>query len=411
MAAHITKDYSIGTAFNMVLDEMMEEVTENSMAMNTSADCNSPREQPPVADCYATPLAVPISQCTSTSEESSPVSPDTAMSITGKFSDIECKYHVHSQVLGTGFHGSVRECTDRITGKRYAVKSIRKSDPNVKHGSLAREIMLLQEMNHKSILQFVDVFEDENYVHIVTDLCTGGELFDKIVEKANNNDSSNACFAEDEAARIIAQVLKAVSYMHKHGIVHRDLKPENILFDTKDEDSPLKIIDFGLARKHYGDLGEPYMKTIAGTPYYIAPEVLRKRYNRSCDLWSVGVVTYILLSGYPPFNGRNNEETHRSVLRGRYQFKTQEWDGVSLEAKSFIRRLLRMDPTKRMTAEEALNHPWILKHTNTVASEEMDSISIVADSGVLEGSRVSKRGSMISGSVTRRLIRKAMFGV
>jgi len=361
MTAHITKDYSIGTAFNMVLDEIMtEEVIDNSMAMNTNVDCNSPRDQPPVADCYATPLAVPISPCTSTSEESSPASPDAAaMSITGKFSDIEYKYHVHSQVLGTGFHGSVRECTDLITGKRYAVKTVRKSDPGVKHGSLAREIMLLQEINHESILQFVDVFEDENYVHIVTELCQGGELFDKIVEKANKNDSSNACFAEGEAARIIAQVLKAVSYMHECGIVHRDLKPENILFETKDEDSPLKIIDFGLARKHYGDLGEPYMKTIAGTPYYISPEVLRKRYDRSCDLWAIGVVAYILLTGYPPFNGDTDFDIQQAIRKGDLIFERKVWSRLSKDSRDFIKMLLDSDNT--CEADDALRHAWFAR--------------------------------------------------
>eukprot|EP00579_Thalassiosira_antarctica_P023209 CAMPEP_0201987002 /NCGR_PEP_ID=MMETSP0904-20121228/91569_1 /ASSEMBLY_ACC=CAM_ASM_000553 /TAXON_ID=420261 /ORGANISM="Thalassiosira antarctica, Strain CCMP982" /LENGTH=169 /DNA_ID=CAMNT_0048541089 /DNA_START=1302 /DNA_END=1807 /DNA_ORIENTATION=- len=169
------------------------------------------------------------------------------MSITGKFSNIEYKYHIDPRILGTGQQGSVRECIDRVTGQRYAVKSIRKSDPSVKPGGLAREIMLLQEMEDSNIIQLVDVFEDADYVHLVTDLCTGGELFDKICEKSSNSDNGAACFAEDEAARIMYQILTAVSYMHKRGIVHRDIKPENILFEATDDDSTVKIIDFGLS--------------------------------------------------------------------------------------------------------------------------------------------------------------------
>eukprot|EP01083_Nonionella_stella_P076017 206959_1 len=182
-------------------------------------------------------------------------------------------------------------------------------------------------MKYPGIIQLVDVYEDFDQLHLVTDLCTGGELFDKIVEKSSNRDNGVPCFAEDEAARTIHQILMAVSYIHKCNIAHCDVKPENILFVTEDEDSPIKMIDFGLAQKHYGDL-EPPMTSIVGTAYYIAPEVLRKKYDKSCDLWSVGVVAYIMLCGYPPFNGDSNDEIHRSVLRGAYDFPS-EWEGVS----------------------------------------------------------------------------------
>mmetsp|Transcript_34205 Transcript_34205/g.60150 ORF Transcript_34205/g.60150 Transcript_34205/m.60150 type:complete len:403 (-) Transcript_34205:113-1321(-) len=308
---------------------------------------------------------IPASVTVSPWASEEPAASATATSITGKFSNIEYKYHIDPRVLGTGHHGTVRECIDRATCQRYAVKSIRKSNPAVKPGSLAREIMLLREMKHRSIVQLVDVYEEADYVHLVTDLCTGGELFDKIVEKSSNSDNGAVCFAEEEAARIMQQILTAVSSMHKRGIVHRDIKPENILFETTDEDSSVKIIDFGLSRKYYGSIGEPPMSTIVGTPYYIAPEVLRKRYDKSCDLWSAGVIAYILLCGYPPFNGDTNKQTHKSVLRGRYCFPAEDWKGVSREAMDFIHRMLQMDPRKRMTAEQALRHPWIVKHANT----------------------------------------------
>lgn len=169
------------------------------------------------------------------------------------------------------------------------------------------------------------------------------------------------------------QILTAVSYMHKRGIVHRDIKPENILFETKDEDSPIKIIDFGLARKHFGQDSEAPMSTIVGTPYYIAPEVLRKKYDKSCDLWSCGVIGYILLCGYPPFNGENNTEVHDAVRRGRYRFPSSDWSSTSRESRDFIRRLLQKDPRKRMSVEQALNHPWVAKHGYTdVAMRDED---------------------------------------
>jgi len=167
-------------------------------------------------------------------------------------SNIEHRYHIDARVLGTDQYGSVRRCTDRTTGQHYAVKSVRKSEPSVKPAGLRREISLLQAMKHDSIIQLRDVYEDAEYVHLVTDLCTGGELFDKIVEKVSSDseDQATNCFEEGEAARILFQILTSVSYMHKAGVVHRDIKPENILFETKDADSSVKIIDFGLARHH-----------------------------------------------------------------------------------------------------------------------------------------------------------------
>ena len=293
-------------------------------------------------------------------ESSSASIAPVSIAVTDDISNIEHRYHIDARVLGTGQHGSVRRCTDRTTGQHYAVKSLRKSEPSVKRAGLRREISLLQAMKHDSIIQLRDVYEDSEYVHLVTDLCTGGELFDKIVENISIDSENRAtnCFEEGEAARVLFQILTAVSYMHKAGVVHRDIKPENIIFETKDADSPVKIIDFGLARQH-SSLIEGPMKTVVGTPYYIAPEVLRKCYNKSCDLWSVGAIAYIMLCGYPPFDGRNNLEIYKSVLRGRYRFSSADWRGTSCEARDFIRRLLQMDTGRRMTVEQALNHPFL----------------------------------------------------
>mmetsp|Transcript_22100 Transcript_22100/g.37902 ORF Transcript_22100/g.37902 Transcript_22100/m.37902 type:complete len:398 (-) Transcript_22100:164-1357(-) len=351
---------------------------------------------------------VPPSPC-STEESSTSTAPSSTPSLIGEIGNIGLKYHVDRRVLGTGHNGSVRECIDRFTGQRCAIKTIRKRSPAVKPGSLEREIMLLQEMNHPSIVGLIDVFEDDEYVHIITDLCEGGELFDKIVEKTANAHGDNVsapCFPEEEAAKILHQILSAVKYMHQCGIVHRDIKPENILFETTAEDSPIKIIDFGLARRY--SEGDSLMTSMVGTPYYIAPEILRRKYNKSCDLWSVGVIAYILLCGYPPFNGANNRAVYEAVLRGRYIFPTEEWSHVSREARDFVRNLLQIDARKRMTVDQALNHPWMRKNVDAdaVMSEEdrEDTSSIEV---VFHG---SKRDSIICDGIERHgVISRGLF--
>lgn len=352
----------------------LDEVSPGSAALTgvpTVNKCTSLRSDSVPYDerrADAPPVLVPVSPCAS--EEYSAYS--SAASITGNFGNIEHRYRIDPLVLGTGYHGLVRGCIERATGERFAVKTLRKTDPaEDPNGAavVAREIMLLREMKHRSIVRLVDVFEDANYVHLVTELCKGGELFDKIVEKSSDRYNGGPCFTEDDAARIVYQILTAVLYMDDHNIVHRDIKPENILFETKDDDSPVKIIDFGLARKHHESIWEPPMSTIVGTPYYIAPDVLRESYDKACDLWSVGVVAYILLCGYPPFNGADNGEVHDAIRRGRYRFPAAEWSGRSRESRDFIRRLLQKDPRKRMTVGQALSHPWLVKIANTNAMQ------------------------------------------
>jgi len=211
-------------------------------------------------------------------------------------------------------------------------------------------------------------------VHLVTDLCRGGELFHRIIEKGSNCDNDSPCFTEAEAARIMYQLLHAVAYMHELDVAHRDIKPENILFETTDEDSPIKIIDFGLSRKHYAC--EPPMNNVVGTPYYIAPEVLRRSYTKSSDLWSVGVIAYILMCGYPPFNGEDNNAVYDAVRRGRLCFPSAEWSGTSRESRHFIRCLLQRDPRERVSALQALNHPWIVKHIGNKDGGDKDCASV-----------------------------------
>ena len=272
--------------------------------------------------------------------------------VTNSYSNILEEYHIFPNILGTGHYGCVRECVNKNTCHSYAVKSIDKSKIG-RLDHLQREVSLLSQINHSSIMNMVDCYEDEHYIHIVTDKYTGGELFDKIID----NTSDDGCFPEDRAATIIKSLLEAVSYLHKHRIVHRDLKPENILFETKDEDSPVKLIDFGLSRKH--KKGDGPMRNPVGTAYYMSPELLKRKYDKSTDVWSIGVMAYILLCGYPPFNGDTDPDIFKSIMKGHFDFSGSAWVGVSGEAKDFIKCLLKKDPRKRLSALEALEHPWI----------------------------------------------------
>lgn len=270
----------------------------------------------------------------------------------GPSGDVREKYRVDHNELGHGHYGVVRKCQNRVTKEFFAVKTIKKAKVG-RLETLKREIEILKTMDHPNIIKLVDVFEDDKYLHLVTELCTGGELFDRIIEKTK---SAEGHYSEQDAANLIKDVLSALEYVHTvHNISHRDLKPENFLFATPAEDSPLKIIDFGLSR-YDDEIG--HMSTKVGTPYYIAPEVLTRHYDKECDLWSVGVVAYVLLCGYPPFYGDTDAEIFASVKRGEFDFPSPDWDDISASAKQFIRRLLQVDPSKRPTAREALEHPW-----------------------------------------------------
>jgi hypothetical protein len=330
-------------------------------------------------DAASLPGLAPVSPCFS---EDSSVASSSPRSITGRYTDVEAKYRVDPRILGTGHHGSVRMCTDRSTGRRLAVKSIRKTDPVVDEDALSREIQLLSEARHRNVVRLVDLHEDAEYLHLVTDLCSGGELYDRIVQRSEE-ENGMPCFAEDEAARIVHQILTAVACLHRRGIVHRDVKPENILFESTRPNSPIKIVDFGLAAKHYSGL-EPPMNQVVGTPYYIAPEVLKRKYDASCDLWSVGVIAYILMCGYPPFNGADNREVYNAVRKGRYRFPSHDWSRTSRESRDFIRKLLQKDPRKRMMAEEALRHPWIARHAANSSNESRRDVHMASPAGVEE---------------------------
>ncbi|KAI8565119.1 hypothetical protein RHMOL_Rhmol03G0236000 [Rhododendron molle] len=213
-----------------------------------------------------------------------------------------------------------------------------------------REVTILKALSgHKNLVKFYDAFEDANNVYVVMELCEGGELLDRILSRGGR-------YTEEDAKTIVAQILSVVAYCHLQGVVHRDLKPENFLFTTKSEDAPMKVIDFGLS-----DFIRPdqRLNDIVGSAYYVAPEVLHRSYSVEADMWSVGVITYILLCGSRPFWARTESGIFRSVLRADPNFDDAPWPGVSAEAKDFVRRLLNKDHRKRMTAAQALTHPWL----------------------------------------------------
>eukprot|EP00440_Ansanella_granifera_P035819 gb/GFBE01038854.1/.p1 GENE.gb/GFBE01038854.1/~~gb/GFBE01038854.1/.p1 ORF type:complete len:474 (+),score=166.71 gb/GFBE01038854.1/:1-1422(+) len=270
----------------------------------------------------------------------------------GKLSDF---YNCEKKVMGEGSYGAVTKGIHRDTGAVRAVKAIDKS--KISDDSRFRDEMNIQAaLDHPNIVKLYEVFEDGRNYYLVMELCSGGELFDRIVEEAEKHDGS--AFGEQDAATYMTQILGAMSYLHSHNFVHRDIKPENFLMQNKDQKAEIKVIDFGLA-KNFNVGSSDVMKTKAGTPYYVAPEVLQGKYNEKCDIWSCGVICYILLCGYPPFYGDSDNEILKKVKSGKFDFPEEDWGSVSDVGKDFICKMLTKDPARRPSAAEMLEHPWI----------------------------------------------------
>ncbi|KAG0265265.1 hypothetical protein BG011_005136 [Mortierella polycephala] len=240
------------------------------------------------------------------------------------------------------------------SGRRYAVKIISKKLMQGKEHMIRNEIAVLSRISvgHANILTLSDYFESYNNMYFVTELAEGGELFDRICSKGS--------YYECDAAQLVRTVCNAVAYLHEQGIVHRDLKPENLLFKTADDDSELLIADFGLSRIIDHDVFH-LLTTTCGTPGYMAPEILQKSgYGKPVDMWALGVITYFLLCGQPPFDRENTSDEIYAIQKAEYKFEPAEyWEGVSETARSFVASLLTVDPSRRMTAAEALHHPWL----------------------------------------------------
>mmetsp|Transcript_128559 Transcript_128559/g.222072 ORF Transcript_128559/g.222072 Transcript_128559/m.222072 type:complete len:333 (-) Transcript_128559:560-1558(-) len=245
--------------------------------------------------------------------------------------------------------------------KPVAIKIIDKNSIDVKVESLKTEVKILMKVKHPNIVALLDVFEDDEKVYLVIELMNDGELFDRIC-----NDFPNG-YSEKESSILIKKCLEAVQYLHSLGIIHRDLKPENLLFSSSGagDVSEIKISDFGLAKIWTGDM---LVKTACGSPNYVAPEVLLNQmhgYNFACDMWSLGVILYVLLCGFCPFFDECTPALFASITSGTYSFPSPYWDNISEDAKDLVRKMLVVDPMTRYTPEQALAHPWIVNNTRT----------------------------------------------
>lgn len=274
----------------------------------------------------------------------------TILGLNGEASNFKDKYELGEQ-LGWGQFGIIRSCSDRDTGDVFACKSIAKNrlttNDDVRGVKLEIEIMS-KLSGHPNVVDLKSVYEDEDYVHLVMELCAGGELFHQLKRFGR--------YPEHEAKVLFRHLMQVVMHCHEMGIVHRDLKPENILLSTKSLSSPIKLADFGLAT--YTKPGQSLHGTV-GSPFYIAPEVLVGGYNQAADVWSAGVILYILLSGMPPFWGKTKSKIFDAVRAAILHFPPDLWDHLSPSARDLITRMLCVDPAKRLTAKEVLDHCWM----------------------------------------------------
>lgn len=254
------------------------------------------------------------------------------------------------EVIGQGTFAKVKRATERATGKEFAVKIINKSAMAENRENIMTEITILKNVHHPNIINLHHVFENRHKIYLVMELLEGGELFDLIVKRG--------CLTEAETSKVMRQVIQAVAYLHMKRICHRDLKPENILLGRKGDIETVRITDFGLSK-----ISDHMLHTACGTPSYVAPEILTDdAYGFEVDMWSCGVILYVLLCGFPPFYADNDAELHRLIQSASYSFPSPYWDDISDTAKDLIRRLLVVDPSKRLTPVQTLCHPFITNH-------------------------------------------------
>lgn len=267
-----------------------------------------------------------------------------------KTGNIQDSYRLSITKLGEGACATVSMGVHKPTGAKRAVKKTSKGDSeHVKR--IVQEIDILKFVDHPNIIKLCETFENRQHVYLVMELCEGKELFDRIID--------GGTFTEQNAAVVTQQMLSAVFYLHKNQVCHRDLKPENLLFLSKGpfDKSVLKLIDFGLSTRFQE--GGKLMSTKAGTPYYMAPQVLQGNYDKACDIWSCGAIVYAMLFGYPPFYGKNDKEVLSKVRKGTFSFAHEDWQYISKDAKTLIAWMLKFNPEERCTAEKALKNTWI----------------------------------------------------
>ncbi|XP_037477228.1 calcium-dependent protein kinase 18 isoform X2 [Triticum dicoccoides] len=266
--------------------------------------------------------------------------------------DFEARYAL-GKLLGHGQFGYTFAAVDRQSDERVAVKRIDKNKMvlPVAVEDVKREVKILKALHgHENVVHFYNAFEDDNYIYIVMELCEGGELLDHILAKKDSR------YSEKDAAVVVRQMLKVAAECHLHGLVHRDMKPENFLFKSSKEGSPLKATDFGLS--DFITPGKQF-RDIVGSAYYVAPEVLKRKSGPESDVWSIGVITYILLCGRRPFWDKTEDGIFKEVLKNKPDFRRKPWANITPSAKDFVQKLLVKDPRARLTAAQALSHEWV----------------------------------------------------
>ncbi len=270
--------------------------------------------------------------------------------------------------MGHGKFGVVYRAESKADPTQIVAIKVLRHKSYLDQKAISDEIKILKYLDHPNIVKYYDEIEDGEYIFVVTEFCSGGELFDRISHKE--------CFSESEAASITEKLLCALNYCHSKNIAHRDIKPENIMYKSSEEHAEVKLIDFGLAKK-----SDKYLKTyqtMVGTPFYIAPEVIDGNYTSACDVWSLGVVLHMMLSGYMPFCGATTEDIFRSIKAGKLDFDGKVWEKVSPPAKDLLHKLLEPDENQRVTASEALSHTWF-KDVKTY-TPDID----ILDSGIMQ---------------------------
>jgi calcium/calmodulin-dependent protein kinase I len=288
------------------------------------------------------------------------------------------------QVLGKGSFATVREGKKKSTTdperkaaqdkfpEVVAVKIVDKSKARDDEELLLfnDEVEIMGRVDNENCVKLYEMYDSKDYIFLCVELCTGGELFDRIVSAY---ETDNGSFSEAQAAAVVKQVASGLKYLHTQGIVHRDLKPENLLFQDKTEYSQVKITDFGLAKYTSGPQASP-MTTACGTPGYVAPEVISgTEYDSKVDMWSLGVITYVILCGFPPFYHENHAELFKAIKSCNYEFVAPFWDNVSEGAKDLITKLLVVNPEVRLSAEQVLEHPWVRGEDGVVGTGSLGS--------------------------------------
>jgi len=317
---------------------------------------------------------------------------------TAKCSDL---YELKEE-LGKGAFSIVRRCVQKTTGMEFAAKIINTKKLSQRdHQKLEREARICRLLKHPNIVRLHDSIQDEGFHYLIFDLVTGGELFEDIVARE--------FYSEADASHCMQQILDSVNYCHQHGVVHRDLKPENLLLASKAKGAAVKLADFGLAIEVNGE--QQAWFGFAGTPGYLSPEVLRKdAYGKPVDIWACGVILYILLVGYPPFWDEDQHRLYAQIKAGAYDYPSPEWDTVTPEAKNLINSMLSVNPSKRITADAALKHPWICQRERVASAvhrqETVDCLKKFNARRKLKGAILTTMLATRNFSIGRSMVKK-----